>query len=272
MNKKNFWTKEKCHEIALTCKSRFEFAQKSPYAYQFARKNGWLNEICQHINRPPYTPYKEWTKEKCHEFALKCTSRSEFHTKYSNVYEIARKNGWLDDITSHFSITMTIKWDKERCIKTALSCKTRKEFRQKYNHAYQIVRINGWSDEIYSQMTMVKGTKGYWTKERCHQITLKYTTKLDLRKNDKDCYTYIMINGLSEELFSHFIETKKPHGYWNNYERCKEAASHYSGIAEFCRNSSSAYHIAYKNNWLHIFYPNAIIRNRNKVLIDIVFK
>jgi 5-bromo-4-chloroindolyl phosphate hydrolysis protein len=270
MNNKK-WTKEKCHKVALNYKSRIDFQRNSPSAYQIARKNGWLNEICQHINRPPYISHKKWTKEKCHEVALKCKNRTEFNEKYGGAYEVARVNSWLDEVTTH--IPPTKKWNKENCIKIALSCKTRKEFREKYNHAYQVVRINGWSDELYSQMTMVKGTKGYWTKEKCHQIALKYTTRMDIIKHDRDCYTYIMINGLSRELFSHFIETtKKPYGYWNNFENCKEAASHYNSITELCRKNSHVYKVARKNNWLHIFYPNAIKRNRNKVLINIVFE
>jgi hypothetical protein len=269
MNNKNFWTKEKCHEVALNYKTRIDFQRNSQSAYQIARRNGWLNEICQHINRPPYISRKKWTKEKCHEVALKCKNRTEFNEIYGGAYEVARINGWLDEVTSH--IPPTKKWNKENCIKIALSCKTRQKFIKKYNHAYQVARINGWLDELYSQMTMVKGTKGYWTKEKCHQIALKYTTRFDLKKHDRDCYNYIIKNNLSEELFSRFIETKKPRGYWNNFERCKEAASHYNSISEFCRNSS-AYYFSWKNNWLHIFYPNAKVRNRNNVLIDIVFK
>ena len=43
------WTKENCHKVALLCQSRTEFSKKYPSAAEAASKNGWMNEICQHM-------------------------------------------------------------------------------------------------------------------------------------------------------------------------------------------------------------------------------
>jgi hypothetical protein len=94
------WTKEKCHEVALKCKSRSEFSKKHGSVYYSSRKNGWIDEVCSHMVQI-IKPKNYWTKEKCHETALKYKSRSEFGKKSKGAYHSARKNGWLDEICSH---------------------------------------------------------------------------------------------------------------------------------------------------------------------------
>ena len=46
----NYWTKENCREDALKCKSRIEFKEKHSGAYNACYKNGWLDELCSHMN------------------------------------------------------------------------------------------------------------------------------------------------------------------------------------------------------------------------------
>lgn len=48
----HIWTKERCAEVAKKCYSRSEFKENFPSAYQSARKNRWLEQICLHM------PYK----------------------------------------------------------------------------------------------------------------------------------------------------------------------------------------------------------------------
>jgi hypothetical protein len=89
------WDKKSCKKEALKYKHRTEFQKNNGSAYQSARKNGWLNDICSHmkwINRP--NGY--WTKEKCKKESLKYNSRSEYQ-KNSTSYTSAQRNGWLDE-------------------------------------------------------------------------------------------------------------------------------------------------------------------------------
>ena len=65
-----YWIKERCREEALKYKTKVEFRNNSGGAHTIARSNGWLDEICTHMVRPKAYNFK-WTKEKCHEEALK---------------------------------------------------------------------------------------------------------------------------------------------------------------------------------------------------------
>ena len=47
---RNSWTKQECHEKALLCKSKSEFLEKYNKHYQKAIRQGWINEICFHMN------------------------------------------------------------------------------------------------------------------------------------------------------------------------------------------------------------------------------
>lgn len=42
-----------------------------------------------------------WTKERCHEEALKFNSRGDFQKKSRSAYLTSYKKGWLNDVCSH---------------------------------------------------------------------------------------------------------------------------------------------------------------------------
>ena len=90
-------TKERVLEISKKYTSRSEFRKKSNRAYEKANKNGWLDEMTW--LKPKYKPSGYWTKEHVFEESKKYTSRSEFSKYKRNVYDIANKNGWLDEMT-----------------------------------------------------------------------------------------------------------------------------------------------------------------------------
>lgn len=90
------WTKEKCHEVALKCSTRKEFAKKYTSAYISSRKNKWLNEICLHMKRIR-KPIGYWNYENCKMAALLCETRFEYSRKFSSAHLISRKNDWLKD-------------------------------------------------------------------------------------------------------------------------------------------------------------------------------
>lgn len=261
---KGYWTKEVCAEIALKYNTRKEFQIKGNVAYQHALKNKWLDDICTHMFYKS-KPKGYWTKELCHIESLKFNTRWDFERGCYSAYTAAHKNEWMADICSHMTQSKMGKargyWTKERCHEIALTCKTRKEFSVKYNRPYRNSRINGWLDEVCSHMISTIIPKGYWTKEKCHIEALKYKSKKEFCNNYRRCYEFAYRNGWLNEICSHMITTIKPMGYWNNYENCKESAKHCKNIGDFCVKSRG-YKVAYKNNWLHEFFPNSPYKKR----------
>lgn len=46
-----YWTKENCRQEALKYKTKKEFKEKNSSAYSIAGRNGWIDEICNHMTR-----------------------------------------------------------------------------------------------------------------------------------------------------------------------------------------------------------------------------
>ena len=143
------WTKERCLEEAKKYEVRKDFQKGCSGAYAAAYRNKWLDEICSHMERP--TPHNRfWTTERCHEEALKYTTRRDFQEGSGGAYNAAKRMGVLDTICAHMPRTNKPAgyWTKTRCLKEAKKNKSMSEFRKNSPSAFNIAWRNGWIDEI----------------------------------------------------------------------------------------------------------------------------
>jgi hypothetical protein len=89
---------------ALKYKLRKDFKINSNRVYLTAKRNGWLNDICSHMETRISKPRGYWTFEKCREEALKYSSKKEFKENSQSSYLASIRNGWTDDICPHMII------------------------------------------------------------------------------------------------------------------------------------------------------------------------
>lgn len=92
----------------------------------------------------------------------------------------------------------------------------------------------------------MKKPRGYWTKEKCQEESLKYDGKTNFRKY---AYTAYKISKENNWLDIFYSERKSP-GHWT-YENCKEESLKYKHRIDFLKKSSGAYKSATINNWLN---------------------
>lgn len=149
----------------------------------------------------------EWTKEKCHEEALKYETRTEFKRFSSTAYEISRVNLWLNEICTH--ISKNRRWNLELSQKEALKYKTRSQFSKNNPNAYSAARNHRWLNDICSHMDC-----NYWTKDECQTIALKYETRKEFIENDKNVYGAAVRNKWIKDICSHMKR------YGNKLNRC----------------------------------------------------
>ena len=206
MNKKNLlkWTKEKCQEEALKYNNKIIFRKKSSGAWSSAYKNKWLNDICSHMNKIELSFNYKIEFDICKIEALKYNVRTEFFKKSRNIWSIAYKNKWLNEICSHM---IELKkpngyWTKEKCQEKALKYKTKKDFKKEYNGAYDSASKNKWLNEICIHM---KNSRIKWTKEKCQEEALKYKIKKDFIKNCRATYDAVSRNKWLNEICSHML-------------------------------------------------------------------
>ena len=89
-----------------------------------------------------------------------------------------------------------------------------------------------------------------WTYEKCEEIALKCKNKNELRNNYVSIHNKIRKNKWFE-LLEHFVELKKPNGYWT-YEKCKEIALKYKSSKDIINNYEVVYNKIRKNKWFEL--------------------
>ncbi len=89
-----------------------------------------------------------------------------------------------------------------------------------------------------------------WTYETCFELAKKCQTRSEMKSSSSFAYTLARKNGWLNEYVWFKSKDRKPKGYWNNYEHCKEEASKYFTIVEFQKKCTAAYTWSKRNNWL----------------------
>ena len=147
------WTKPQCIKEAKKYRLRSEFHKGSCGAYGSARKNGWLEEVCKHMDQVK-KPNDYWTKKRCAEEASKYETRREFNRGNPAAYSKAKKKRWVNSICKHMDyITKPPNyWTKKRCAEEAKKFNRRGDFWKESNSAYNSARRNGWLDCVCKHM------------------------------------------------------------------------------------------------------------------------
>jgi hypothetical protein len=203
-NPSGYWDIEKCTKEAKKYRTRTEFQRGTAGAYQIARQNNWLEEICTHMTSPQ-KPNGFWDFKNCFEIAKEYRTRREFQYGAGGAYRSAMKNKWLDEICSHMEeiIKPNNYWTKERCKQEARKYNTKPEFRKKASSCGEMARRNGWFDEICTHMEEIKKPNNYWTKEKCKEEAKKYNTRTGFRLNVGGAYARAYKNGWLDEICKH---------------------------------------------------------------------
>ena len=141
------WNHDTCYEEAKKYKSKAEFEKKASGAYNVARREGWLVDYIW-FKKPTHWN-KKWNRDTCRREAAKYKSRGDFCENASGAYNVARKNGWLDDYSwfvsgKEIASEKRRKWNYDTCREEAINYKSRSEFAKGSKTAYQVARKNGW--------------------------------------------------------------------------------------------------------------------------------
>jgi len=192
------WTKEECHRIALLFNSKIEFKNSKIYggAVNAASKNGWVEDICTHME----VQNIQWTKKKVLLEALKYQKRSDFMKKSGGAYNAASRNGYLEEACKHMKIILK-NWTKEECHIEAKKFTTRVDFQRNSKGAQLFAYRRGWLDEICSHMPI---KLKHWDFNSCKEEALKYQIKKDFRTKSVSAYNHAMKNGFIKEITTHF--------------------------------------------------------------------
>ena len=214
------WTKEKCQEESKKYQNRTDFCKGSGGCYNKCTKNGWIDEVCSHMNQN-VKPNGYWDiKENCIREAKKYSSRTLFRNGCKTAWVSCCKNNWINDpkISGHMIKTreqICEYWSiKENCIKEAKKYNSKSEFFKKSRSCYSMCLRNGWinDSEISGHMISLG--------DRFNQ--LKFGYKMIFKSNIEEYYNkefiYIGLTGNFERRFYDHLNNK----YDNLYPSIKK--------------------------------------------------
>lgn len=247
-----YWNKERCAEVVLLCNNRTEFKKKYASAYNNAYEFGWLDELCSHMkpvgNLRKRLVYAYEFSDNYVYVGLTCNiirrdrqhhneiSPVRNHIEESNLIPIKKilSNGYVDiDIAQNLE-----------------------------NYWVNKYKNNGWNILNVKKTGGLGGNILYWNKEKCHEAALKCKTRKEFSIRFISAYVNSRNNKWLDEICSHMIRQRKPHGYWN-HETCREASLKYNNRFDFSHKCSSAYFVSSNNYWLNEFYPKNVKINAN---------
>lgn len=263
-----YWNnKELVLEEGKKYTTKTEFKEKSNGAYASAIHNGWINEMTWFENG--LKKRKRWkTKEDVFEESKKYSSRSEFQKKASHVYDIARTNKWLDEMT--WLTNKNVYVDKVDSV---------------YKYYFET------ENAVYIGRTVYKALR-----DRQHRTTLndsvyKFAKKhnIEIPKMEIIEDNLTVLEGIEREKY--WGQYYKDNGYtiinkasfgsigpmasgkWSK-EKCIEESKKYASRNEFFLHSNSAYQKSLKEGWIDEMtwlsnshnYPRGYWKNKENVI------
>jgi len=247
---KTVWTKEKCIESASKYSKRLDWHTQAQSAYQAARKNGWLDECCKHMQILVVV----WTKENCINNARKYKTITQWIKAEKPAYGAALRYNWLDECRAHMPNTRVL--NKETCIKTAKKYTSINDWINASKKTYHMAWKYGWLDECTAHMVKKNWMeKGYWTKERCIENASKFNRISDWVQSDKGkAYSAALRIGCAKECTAHMIKRISIEALieLNSYtkEMCMESSAKHLRINNWIKADKMAYKAAKHFNWL----------------------
>lgn len=176
-----------------------DFRKKSQRYYRASIKNGWIENFTWLVRQRVKNEY--WTEERCMEESKKYSTRSEYSKCSGSSYNVALRNGWLDDYIwlepnddkeKHY-------WTESRCKEVALLCDSVKQFYTEYATAYYKSKKYGWSDN-WTWLKRSSKPRGYWNFEHCKDVSQLFSSRGEFEKGASAAYSVSLQNGWLDEF------------------------------------------------------------------------
>jgi len=189
------WEKEKCQEVALKCKTRFEFQKKYGSAYSSCFENDWLDDVCTHMkvcgNIYKRLIYQFEFEDNNIYIGLTCDSNRRMieHSKKGPVYEHMLKTELIPKfkiITDFLKIEDAVKMENY------------------YVNYYKNLKFNILNKAKTGSLgfDISKTLISKWNYNACKKESLKYTSRSTFSKNNQRAYKSSLKNKWIDEFYS----------------------------------------------------------------------
>ena len=234
------WNFEAVKIEAAKYETKTDFSNASSGAYDSAHRNGWLDEVCSHMERK-----KKWTKSKLITEAKKYKTKKEFRLKKGGAYRQASDQKLLDEICGHME--KPFRWTKILAIKKANQYKTKNQFKEDAPGCWEYAKREGedFFKDITKHMTILWEQK--WDFNATKTEALKYKTRKEFDKKCTGAYQAALRNNWLDQICTHMVNGR---GLWMQKENVMNEARKYKSRKAFSDLSGGAYNAARRNDWL----------------------
>jgi len=240
--KNNYWVKELCLIESLKYVTRTEFSKKSRGAYRSSLRNGWLDEICEHM-------IENGSLSKRYNYVY------EFSDNFVYIgltYDIDRRNN--EHLNNENS--PVFKHINESNLKPIFKFDSLKTVNEAKN--LEIETIKKYKEEGWFLLNKNRGggtgkNNTKWDIDSSKNEALKFTSRLEFQKKSHTCYKFCLKNKIMDYVCSHMVRNGKKNIKTNKWdkEKCNLEAKKYKTKKEFYTTSENAYRYSLRNNFLN---------------------
>lgn len=241
------WTKEKCAIEAAKHRTRTAFQKAPGGAYNRARAQGWLDEICAHMERPAtahhrvvyaimstvdprcyvgltFSPSRRLRDHKSYGTpavkALLAAPHKVIVTQFCDKHVAAEAESRCVEMMRFLGREVlnsakagglggsAVRWSRRRLSAEAKKYQSLKEWRQKHPGSMEAARRQGVLYEVSAHMKPGRKKSGTWTREACADEAARFCRKIDFLRGCGSAYTIAYRNGWLDEICAHMRKAK----------------------------------------------------------------
>jgi len=231
------WDLDRVSDVAKKYNRLQDFRTQDNGAFQWAQKNGVLNQITSHMTRDRFPI----TREQILDLLTGYENLSDFIKDYPNEYRRAKNNNW-EDLFDGMTRDRE-NWTVEKIQDLAKKYEFPNDFKKNEPKAYGRARKLGILQDVTSHMGRKQET---WTKEKIFKISEPYSQEKDFQNDFPNAVTAAKRLGIWDQVKEKLTPSYKS---WT-YEEVAKIAKKYNNRSDFRFSDSSAYHAATYHGWI----------------------
>lgn len=245
----NYWTRERCYDVAKRYKSYAGFRKHSKGAYGAACKNGWLDDYTWLEKRavsdkPIYVVYRYYDEATNTVYVGLANNMKRRHREHCNGFSKHGERRF--DVVYRFFHSINKAIPEPTILKDRLFANDAQEYEDHY--------IEQYKKDGFTVLNLAKagslGAGRKWTKKACYIEARRYETRSEFKRSNGSAYQSAMKNGwINDYVWLSKPKTVKGATKYTE-DLCEQVAKNYKTMSAFRNANSRAYEVARRNGWL----------------------
>lgn len=207
---RKFWTDERILESAKKYKTRKDWKQSNPAAYNASIKSFIHKTATEHMEK--ILNEKKWNFKEIAKSAKKFQYKQVWRSQEGGAYAASKRLGVYKEVTKHMKKpSMIQKWNREKIIKSAESFNVISHWRKAHQGAFTAACNMGIVKEVTKHMVdgRIGGPNHYhrkWTKAKLMKSAENFNVISHWRRAHQGAVSAAYKMGIIKEVTKHMID------------------------------------------------------------------